>query len=172
MLRGAAGFSAPALFSPPCWHRTQTVWEHSCPHVCAVGVCLVHWCNGRTHPVLPQAANRGRRCLNTSRASALVTYWVLFISHQCTTLFWRFVLDERRRNSSPIAGFLWFCLVFPGFSPGSHPCSSLSPPWAHKERGEQCCSSTCGMPEGHCSSWLPVRKKSGNWIPLQETLIF
>lgn len=37
-LQGAA---APALLSPPCWDRTQRVWEHSCPHIHAVGVLCI-----------------------------------------------------------------------------------------------------------------------------------
>lgn len=110
--------------------------------------CFMHWCNGRNHLVLPQAANRGRSC-NTSRTSALVTPWVLFVSYQCITLVWRFILDERRRSSSAIVGFPWFCLVFPGFSPGSHLCCSLSPPWAHRQPEESSAGpAPVGCPRG------------------------
>lgn len=89
------------------------MWEHSCPHLYSVGAL----CIGATENPPSSSSSRGRSSLNTSRTSALVTSWVLFISHQRTTLFWRFVLDERRTSSSPIVEFPWFCLVFPVFSP-------------------------------------------------------
>lgn len=153
------------LPSPGCWGGGCRVLQQQlcCPHLAGTGLrqcgnspaptyvlwvfcALMQWKNP---PVLPQAANRGRSCLNTSRRSALVTPWVLFVSHQCTTLFWRFILDGRRSCSSSTVGFPWFCLVFPGFSPGTHPCSSLSPPWAHREPEESSAGpAPVGCPRG------------------------